>query len=76
MACADFCAEFFVTCANFPDWADTTACETDCATWAVGMPGDTGGDTRECRIYHLGAAAGDAALHCPHASSDGGGVCI
>jgi hypothetical protein len=40
------------------------------------MPGDTGGDTRECRIYHLGAAAGDAALHCPHASSDGGGVCI
>lgn len=76
--CADFCADFFATCADFPDptWADAAACETDCATWTQGTPGDTSGDTLECRAYHVGAAATDAATHCPHAASDGGGVCI
>lgn len=76
--CADFCAEFFVTCADFldPTWADTAACEADCATWTPGTPGEMSGDTLECRVYHVGAAANDAATHCPHASSNGGGVCI
>ncbi len=43
-----------------------------------GMPGDTSGDTVQCRLYHLGVAGSDgltaAATHCPHGAVDGGGV--
>jgi hypothetical protein len=34
-----------------------------------------GGNTLECRIYHAGVAAGDAAFHCPHAGPTGAEVC-
>ncbi|HEY4012148.1 MAG TPA: hypothetical protein VGM06_02320 [Polyangiaceae bacterium] len=47
-----------------------------CAFWETGNPGDTTGDTRECRIYHAGAAQGstaNATFHCPHAGPLGGG---
>ena len=41
--------------------------------------GSTGGDSVQCRIYHLGVAGSDgetsAATHCPHGGVDGGGVC-
>ncbi|MEZ4469038.1 MAG: hypothetical protein R3F43_32550 [bacterium] len=48
-------------CAQFP--ADAAA-------------GATEGNSLQCRIYHSGAPAMmDAALHCPHAAADGGGVC-
>ncbi len=75
--CADFCADYLTNCsANTPEWTVAADCETDCAAWAQGTPGATSGDTLECRFYHVTAAAGDPATHCPHAGSDGGGVCI
>jgi hypothetical protein len=52
-------------------------CTQLCAIWESGNPGDTTGDTRECRIYHAGAAQGgvaNATFHCPHAGPLGGGV--
>ena len=73
--CSTFCADSVATCAD--NWGgDAAACEADCATWADGCDGDTSGDTLACRTYHLGAAADDAATHCPHAGADGGGVCV
>ncbi len=72
--CADFCTDAMATCVG--TYADQATCETDCAMWEVGCSGETGGNTLGCRVYHLGAAASDAATHCPHAGPDGGGVCI
>jgi hypothetical protein len=43
---------------------------------AVGTEGDDAGNTFACCGYHLQAALGDAAIHCPHAAADSGGVCI
>jgi hypothetical protein len=74
--CASFCADYIATCTTAPDWATAGECETECAGWAQGMPGDMGGNTLECRAYHVGAAANDPTTHCPHAGSNGGGVCI
>jgi hypothetical protein len=52
------------------------ACEGACAGFATdGTQGDADGDTVQCRLYHLGAAAGDQ-THCAHGASDGGGVCV
>jgi hypothetical protein len=46
---------------------------------ADGEDGAAGGDSVQCRIYHLGVAGSDgdtsAAVHCPHGSVGGGGVC-
>jgi hypothetical protein len=50
-------------------YPNMAACTTACAGFAAtGKPGDTSGNTVQCRIYHLGAAAatGDKTLHCPH----------
>lgn len=77
-ACDLFCADAEINCFddNAIDWG--TDCLTVCASWASNpdfYPGD-GGDSVECRDYHVGAAADDPATHCPHASPDGGGVCV
>ena len=51
-------------------------CLDTCDTWDAGTTGDTTGNTLACRLYHVGAAADDPNLHCPHASADGGGQCV
>ena len=51
-------------------------CLAQCGTWPDGEPGDMDGDSVQCRLYHLGAAATDPETHCPYASPDGGGVCV
>ena len=61
-------------------YSDNAECLTGCDAFAAdGAPGDTEGDSVQCRIYHLGVAGseadGSAALHCPHGSADGDGVC-
>ena len=55
-------------------------CNVACALMSKGgNPGDTEGDSAQCRIYHLGVAGSDgdtsAAVHCPHGGADGGGIC-
>jgi len=62
-------------------YASESACMTSCATISTsGNPGDTAGNTIQCRIYHAGVAgldqATNAQLHCPHAGPTGGGVCV
>ena len=62
--------------ADGPLYADYQACATAAAAFAAtGNVGDAGGDTLQCRLYHVEVALSDAATHCPHASAGGGGVC-
>ncbi|MCA9560216.1 MAG: hypothetical protein KC583_16825, partial [Myxococcales bacterium] len=72
--CVDYCDLMMNNCPGY--YPDAEACAATCALFpADGMDGDTEGNTVQCRTYHAGVAADDAALHCPHASSNGGGVC-
>lgn len=51
------------------------ACMAACTAFPVGTMADTSMNTLGCRTYHAGAAAMDAALHCPHAGPGGAGAC-
>ena len=59
---------------------DAATCMTKCMTIpTIGNVNDMTGNTIQCRIYHLGAAATDPALHCPHSKTVGdnpSGPCI
>lgn len=55
--------------ATAPNFADRAACMTACAAAAfatTGTVGATGGDSFQCRVWHLGKAAAGPATHCPH----------
>lgn len=77
--CAGYCTQTMANCmgpnAQYDDAADCMAF-CNAAGWPAGTPGETGGNTLACRIYHGGdPASGDPAMHCPHAGPTGGGVC-
>jgi len=58
-------------------FGDLAECISTAQSYGVtGNLGDYTGDTIQCRLYHLELAAGDPAVHCPHASPGGAGVCI
>jgi len=81
--CDSYCATINANCTganrqygNTPDEA-ARGCMFTCQAfhWALGVPGDTTGDSLSCRAYHAGLSATDAAMHCPHAGPLGGAVC-
>ncbi|MFT7623185.1 MAG: hypothetical protein ACI9WU_002363, partial [Myxococcota bacterium] len=80
--CDNYCDLAMTNCGGANElYADADACMTACADFDdTGAGGDTSGDSVQCRVYHLGVAGSDgdssAAVHCPHADLDGGGVCI
>jgi plastocyanin len=74
--CEQYCEATAANCTEDSAITWTADCATDCAGWPEGEDGDTAANTTHCRLYHAGVAADDAALHCPHASPDGGGVCV
>lgn len=81
--CDNYCHLAASNCAQEPNvlFADTDACTAACdALPASGQPGDTAGNTVQCRIYHLGvagdAASGGPAVHCAHGGQDGAGICV
>jgi len=62
-------------------YSSLSACMSACPSIpATGNPGDTTGDTVQCRIYHAGVAGNpistNAGTHCPHAGPSGGGQCV
>ena len=77
---AEFCAAYQTTCANIgTNFVNTAACETwynaaDAGTLADPISNTAPGATRACYQYHLSAARGAAATHCPHAK--GTAVCV
>ena len=76
--CEAYCQDIQAACTgDNAQFADDGACMAACMHYAAtGMDGDTSGDTLQCRVYHVGAAADDPATHCMHAGPDGGGVCV
>ena len=77
-ACETYCALAATNCTDQDalDFGLDTTCLDLCNTWPEGLPTDVGIHTVSCRVYHLGLAADDPALHCPHGAPDGGGVCV
>ncbi len=75
--CENYCHLSDTNCTGGDAITFASDCATDCAAYLTfGAPGDAAGNNVQCRIYHLGAAAGDAGFHCPHGAPDGGGVCV
>jgi len=75
--CAAYCTEYFKNCTDDNNvYIDEADCNAQCNPWYQGSMADIDGDTVGCRLYHAGAALGDAPVHCPHASPGGGGVCV
>jgi hypothetical protein len=75
--CESYCDDIMQYCtgsnAQYPDRA---TCIRMCGgTPATGTAGDMYGDSIQCRITHLGAAATDPAVHCSHAGPSGGAFC-
>lgn len=65
--CDGFCSIAMEVCAG--TYADMGACMTECATFATDVKYNAtvmSGNNLSCRLYHLTAAAVDAATHCPH----------
>lgn len=58
-------------------YPDRPACLSACAAFPQdGSPAATDGDSVQCRSYHASfPALADAATHCVHAGTNGGGVC-
>merc|ERR1719272_632947 len=71
---AAFCMAYTQTCSNYPAFSDQKGCEESFNDTPVGATSDTSGDSQGCRMYHLGAAKGNPALHCDHAA--GLAVCV
>ena len=76
--CEEYCDAITANCADAnAQYDDRADCVAYCAAagWPDGSDGDMAGNTTECRIYHAGVAAGDPAMHCPHAGPTGADVC-
>ncbi len=73
--CPTYCTQIQTNCTGAnAQYTSMNHCLGTCAAFTVGTSKttDTTGDTLGCRIYHGGApAAGNAALHCPHAGPGG-----
>ena len=66
--CDVYCREARNNCTDGNQiYANDQVCATACAgLTTTGTPGATTGNTVQCRIYHLNAAATDPNTHCPH----------
>lgn len=80
--CDNYCHLALTNCTGDQAlFSGQTACLDACGEYETdGKPGDTSGDTVQCRLEALGRAGGDrdggsAAQHCPSGGVTGGGVC-
>jgi hypothetical protein len=75
--CQQFCeAEEIVCAGDLQQYDNLAGCLSACTTYVRGTPGDTTGNTLDCRIYHLNAAMDNATVHCPHTSETPTDFCI
>ena len=51
-------------------------CDAQFGKFAAGTKDEVSGNTQACRVKFLELAQSDAATHCPHASPNGGRVCV
>jgi hypothetical protein len=65
--CENYCQLMAKNCTGSNAVYDMATCMTNCTSIPTnGHANDTSGNTVQCRIYHLGAAAADPTTHCPH----------
>ncbi len=81
--CDNYCALAAIGCSGAKAlYADEAACQLACKAFpTAGAPGDTTGDSVQCRTNHALAAAADptggqSTVQCPIAAPDGGKVCV
>jgi hypothetical protein len=74
--CEEYCLDAMTQCTEGNAiFKSREACLATCATYPAGTYGDTLGNSLACRFYHLHVEGGDPAVHCPHASKEGGLKC-
>ncbi len=78
--CDNYCALALNNCKD-KLFSSFQECETACKQLSTqGIPGDTLGDSVQCRLYHLGVAGSQPPLsqniHCPHGSIHNSKVCV
>ena len=74
--CGAYCDRVMSNCkGSSAIFSSMDVCMAACAAYPEGTLSDTSANTLECRAYHALLARTDANAHCPHASTDGGGVC-
>ncbi|MCA9542453.1 MAG: hypothetical protein KC620_26330, partial [Myxococcales bacterium] len=75
--CEVYCDMVERNCDAQAVFPDRYSCMASCEAFPTdGDPVATAGNSVQCRIYHGGyPASQDPALHCPHTSTGGGGVC-
>lgn len=74
--CQQFCEAGEIICmGDLQQYDNLAGCLSACTTFVRGTPGDTTGNTLDCRIYHLNAAMTDAVTHCPHTQETPTGPC-
>jgi hypothetical protein len=73
--CSSLCELAAQTCTGaLQQWSLIDACITECAALPEDPPYSTSQDQNPgvaCRLYHLQAAATNAATHCPHVGGEG-----
>lgn len=68
--CENYCQLMAKNCTGGNAVYDMATCMTKCSMIPTnGKPNDATGNTIQCRIYHLGAAAADPVTYCPHAQT-------
>ncbi|MCB9506628.1 MAG: hypothetical protein H6697_03045 [Myxococcales bacterium] len=79
-SCEEYCTTVMAACTgDNAQYESPEACAATCADMTLGTVDDRANNTVGCRTYHAGVAgesAENATTHCPHAGSDGGGVCV
>lgn len=76
--CERYCDTVMANCTgDNPVYRSRTICDSVCATLPPGQPGDTSGNTVECRLHfaELAATLGEPTLNCPAAGPGGDGLC-
>ncbi|MCU1277735.1 MAG: hypothetical protein JWM53_1281 [bacterium] len=65
--CENYCQLMAKNCTGANAVYDAATCASKCGMIPnTGMVNAMSGDSVQCRIYHLSAAAADPVLHCPH----------
>lgn len=79
LARADFCSDYATRCGETGYGEAYSDCSAQFPALPAGAASSASADTQACREFHLGlaqASASQAVVHCPHASLNGGGVCV
>ena len=68
--CENYCQLMAKNCVGANAVYDSATCMTKCTGIpTTGTVGAMSGNTIQCRIYHLSAAASNPTLHCPHSKT-------